>query len=150
MSKLIIAIFASLIFTLQAQEPLYAELRKTIAREAPSVSAEGKILAFAVLDPASDASVNAATELSRTAHTYKVAKLSGGSKGFVGICIVDDRMMTLNRDPRFSELIFIPLSFVKGFTSSGMNAVFDSAGRLIYKDLPASQIFSSTQHLITR
>ena len=131
-----------------AQDNTYSELRRSLAVHESGVSAESRLLGVVVLDLTDAGSARAAQQLSKAVQTFKVAKLSGGRNGIVGMCVVRGPMGDLANDARFRDLQIVSLP---GFSGNFRgNAFYDSAGRLIYKDLSAEEIFSSIQKLITR
>jgi hypothetical protein len=133
---------------LSAQDNDYAQLRGSLARHEGGIKADARVVAVVFLDASDESSLESARELSRAVRTFKVAKLSGGPQGLIGLCVVRGSHAGLQDASSFHDLLFVSLP--EDAIDIKNNAFYDSAGRLIYKDLPAGEIFNSVQKLITR
>ncbi|MES2681300.1 MAG: hypothetical protein V4635_15500 [Bacteroidota bacterium] len=141
--------------SLNAQTDTYARLKNLIRQTHPEIITEDKLIAFNVWSAGDMESREANKSFDRAYSVYEYAKLKGGPRGIVVVTINKDNLsgmatIAYTRDGAH-KLISVAAESIEGMDlQARSNAIFDSSGNEIYKNLPASKIFSSVNQLITR
>lgn len=155
MRNLVIIVSVLLSSGFRSQTDLYAQLKNVIRQTNPEISMEGKLLAFNTWSIDDPSSREANQSFDRTYSVYEYAKLKGGPKGIVVVAINKDNLssmatITYTKDG-IRKVISVGIENFNGADFKELsNMIFDSSGSVIYKNLPASKIFSSVNQLITR
>lgn len=134
-----------------SQENLYKKVKEQLTKEYPQLNLENKLLAINIWSVNDVTSRKANSELNKAVTTFGVAKLKGGLKGIVGVAICVDAgtgsaiILTKENLTKLNSLENTGLEI----TQPG-NVIYDSEGKLIYKELLFTDIYNSVQTLITR
>ncbi len=152
MKKTILILLVFLVNTFLAQDNLYLKIKEQIIKEYPKVNLENKLLALNIWSANKPQSKKANSELNTAASTFGYAKLKGGVKGIIAVTICIDTEKSAATIMLSKENLTKILIIEKdNLDVAGLsNIVFDANGMQIYKDVPAEEIFSSIQKLITR
>lgn len=156
MKKIVFTLsISALSFLCGAQTNLYQSLKKVIQVSHPEINMNDKLLAFNVWSVNDQESREANKSFEKAFSVYENAKLKGGLKGIVVLAINKDNLtssaaIVFTKDGN-SKIISVKLEDVVGMDASApLNAVYDSNGNEVYKNLNTAVIYSSINRLITR
>jgi hypothetical protein len=156
MNRLVIA-FAAVFYAafFSAQTDAYVKLKKAIELSHPEISTENKLIAFNIWSLADPESREVNKSFEKVYHTYQYAKLKGGRQGIVVVVISKDNLsgtavITLHKDGVDKSVSVKAEDLPEISDGAATNMVFDSNGNEVYRNLPAAQVFSEIQQLITR
>ena len=150
-----ITVLLSVTNLLQAQDGLFKEILQSLKKEYPQAVWDQKLLVVSIWEINDLNSRDMNKTLNKTTNTYRVAKLKGGLKGMIWVCVAAsgetaEVNITLQKDGVTSCISF-PLRQISGFDLPiGANRVYNSAGELIYQNVPTDKFFESIHSLITR
>lgn len=153
--KLLLAISTVFICcSVHAQTDLYQRIRIYLEEKHPEINLDNKLIAFNVWSLKSEDSRRANKAFDKAFHVYEHARLKGGSKGIVVLAISKEELtsevvMALKRDEVTKMISAEPGDF-DSLDAGVFNAVFDSNGKEVYKNLAHEVIYSSVNNLITR
>jgi hypothetical protein len=155
MKKLLFAVFFALAANIvPAQSDIYSKLIKIVKETHPEISLSDKLIAFNVWSLNDAESRQANKDFEKTYNVYQNARLKGGLRGIVVLAVNQDNLsseavIALTKDG-ITKMISVKHTDIADLEPGIKNRVFDSAGAEVYRDLPASTIYSSINHLITR
>lgn len=150
-----ITLLLSVTNLLQAQDGLFTQIIQSLKKEYPQAVWDQKILVVSVWEMNNLHSRELNKALNKTTNTYRVAKLKGGLKGLVWVCVAAsgetaEVNITLQKDGVTSCISF-PLRQISGLDLPiGANMVYNSAGELIHQNVPADKFYETIHSLITR
>ena len=137
-----------------AQTNLYQNIKKLLTETHPEIITENRLIAFNTwsLDNAESRECNKSFE--KTYGVYEHAHLKGGSKGIIVVAfnkdnLSSDAVITFTKDG-ITKIISYKFVDLESLDSNIQNAVFDSNGNEIYRNLSAQNVYNSINHLITR
>lgn len=143
-----------LISQAQNAETFYA-IKELFRIQFPQIDTEDKLIAINIWTP-SDNESRASNQAFDNAHsTFRAAKLKGGEKGLVSILLVREKpdpsvLSLLKKDGVQCSPVYYLFDAGNPALFEFKNAVFDSEGNLVFKNLYSDNIFNTVQSLITR
>lgn len=155
MKKVVALLFlTSLFFGGYSQTSVYQNLKTLLKETHPEVITADKLIAFNVwsVNDAESREVNKGFE--KAYKVYESALLKGGKKGIIVISfnkdnLTSDAVIAYSKDG-IVKVIPYKMNEITLPEASISNAVYDSTGEEVYKNLNASNIYTSIKHLITR
>ena len=146
--------FAILTFSGNAQSSSYLNIKKIITETHPEINTENKLIAFNVWSISNQESREANKQFEKVYSVYESALLTGGSKGVIVISINTDNLssnaLIVYTKDGLSKLLPFKWSDFENLDSTTSNAVFDSSGKEVYKNLSTQSVFNSFHQLVTR
>lgn len=133
----------------------HASLLELIQIQFPHIDPSDKILSVTVWRPNDEESRSCAKAFEHCYDTFKDARLKGGRKGFISVILVKDRVEAnsialLKKDGIQHAVVYSLADAGDPALYEFKNAVFDSRGELLFKNVLNDSIFNSVQSLITR
>ncbi len=137
-----------------AQSDLYLKVRKAIETNYPEIQTQDRLIAINFWSAGDLTSRDLNKAFNKNYNIYKFARLKGGMKGLIGVSVCIDDLSTelsimLNKDGA-GDLLKFTLADVSLAEKPFNNVVFDSAGKKVYSDLKAGEVFNKINQLITR
>lgn len=149
---LFFALFACLSGT-KAQTGLFNKVKQLLQQTHPEIALDNKLIAINVWQLNDIRSRELNKDFEKAAQVYQVAKLKGGTKGLVVVCVSRDHLnaeavVALSKDGIVKS---VSLSLDELSEAAAIkNIVFDMYGNEVYADLENGQAYPSIQKLITR
>lgn len=144
--------FVCLSFT-KAQTGLFNKVKLLLQQTHPEIALDNKLIAINVWQLSDMRSRELNKDFEKAAQVYQVAKLKGGTKGLIVVCVNRDHLtaeavVAMSKDGivRSVSLSLDELSEAAAIK----NIVFDMYGNEVYADLENGQAYPSIQKLITR
>jgi hypothetical protein len=142
-------------FVTVAQEEAYGKIRQVLAEKRPDLQTSSRVIAFNTWTDSDPEGREANKSFEKAYKTFEFARLKGGLQGLVVVTINrsgsnDAAMSIALAADGVKKIIPLRMEDLAGLDLKHKNAVFDSGGKMIYRDLPPSGVFSAIQNLITR
>lgn len=139
---------------MKGQTAAYLKIKKLVMETHPEISTDNRLIAFNIWSMEDAESREANKGFEKAYYTYEYARLKGGSRGIIVISVSREELspeavITLSKDG-ISKLLRLKLSDIEGLEPGVFNAVYDSNGNEVYRNLGAASVYSSVNHLITR
>lgn len=133
----------------------HASLLELIQIQFPQIDASDKIVSVTVWRPYDEESRSCAKAFEHCYDTFKDARLKGGKKGFISVILVKDRVEAnsialLKKDGIQHAVVYSLVDAGDPALFEFKNAVFDSSGEMLFRNILNESIFNSVQSLITR
>lgn len=156
MKKLALIMFA-IVFasSVNAQSDLYFKIGTFLQKAYPEIITSNKLIAINIWNVDNLESRESNKSFEKAYKIYEYAKLKGGSRGFISILINKDNLSNIASIAILKDGIKKSLSLkideLEALKNADfLNIVFDSDGKVVYKNLPSSKVFESVNQLITR
>jgi hypothetical protein len=148
-----LALFITCLFSV-AQVDLHNKIIHYLKIYHPEIPTENKLIAVNFWSIDNTASREANKSFEKVYSTFEIAKLKGGVNGIIVISISKDNLSTeatiaMTRDA-VKKLVKGKAEEFEGLEWTSSNLIFDSNGKVLYKDLAPENIFTTVQQLITR
>ncbi len=157
MNKLLLTISVMVCaIQLNAQAGLYFKLKTLIGQSHPEINLNQKLVAVNVWSVNDQESREVNKGFEKACDVYQAARLKGGLKGLVVVTVnkenlLSEAVITLTKDGIVKSIPFKLEELSAELSAYPVkNAVFDTNGNEVYKDLPSSAVFNSIHQLITR
>lgn len=156
MKKISLFIFAVfLTISLHSQNDLYPKIRQVIQEKHPELNLNTKLIGFVVWSMNDETSRELNKNFEKTIHVYENAKLKGGDKGIAVLSINLDNLSTeafiSYKKDGIDHLIPVKGSELESLNFTTLqNAIYDSSGNEVYRNLNSTNVYSSINKLITR
>ena len=139
----------------ESQNALYTEVVSLIEKNHPELARADKLIAVNFWEHDDEESRRANQAFEKAMKVYEVAKLSGGSEGFLVVSISLDNIRNLSQEAFQNDGIVKLLPFNQSDLNNAKqsfprNIVFNSNGVIVCQDLKPEAIFGSIQKLVTR
>lgn len=142
-------------FLLSAQSNLNFEVKNLIYSQYPNINTENTLIAINFWSVTDSKSRDLNKAFEKVANTYQFAHLKGGLKGIVVLLINNENLsstanITLSKDGIKKSINIKSSDLKQDISELPLNIIFDSEGKIIYKNLNASDVFEKINQLITR
>lgn len=140
---------------LTAQSNLNFEVKNLIYSQYPNINTENTLIAINFWSVTDSKSRDLNKAFEKVANTYQFAHLKGGLKGIVVLLINNENLsstanITLSKDGIKKSINIKSSDLKQDISELPLNIIFDSEGKIIYKNLNASDVFEKINQLITR
>ncbi len=140
---------------LSAQSNLNFEVKNLIYSQYPNINTENTLIAINFWSVTDSKSRDLNKAFEKVANTYQFAHLKGGLKGIVVLLINNENLsstanITLSKDGIKKSINIKSSDLKQDISELPLNIIFDSEGKIIYKNLNASDVFEKINQLITR
>jgi hypothetical protein len=155
MKKTVALLFlTSLFFGGYSQTSVYQNLKTLLQETHPEINTTDKLIAYNIWSVNDAESREANKGFEKAYKVYESALLKGGKKGIIMVSfnkenLTSDAVITYTKD---GIVKVIPYKISETTLSEApiSNAVYDSTGNEVYKNLSADKIYTAIKHLITR
>ena len=156
MKKIVFTLsISALSFFCGAQSNFHQSLKKAVQKNHPEINMDNKLIAFNCWSVDDQESREANKSFEKAFSVYENAKLKGGLKGIVVLAINKDNLtssasIVFTKDGN-TKIVSLKLEDVESMdVNAPSNAVYDSSGNEVYRNLNPSVIYNSINRLITR
>jgi hypothetical protein len=141
---------------ISAQNVDFVQLKNLIHFAYSEISLDNKIIALNFWSVDNNDSRICNKNFDKVYSIYESAKLKGGLKGIVVIAVDKNNLKSTSdiifKKDGIQKILSLNIDAFENivFDENTHNIVFDAEGKVLYKNIPCEQIFSSTNQLITR